>query len=124
MAEAEGLLKKADAYKQFNDSARFLTLIENLPGVIKELGPVMGQIAAPMANVDKVVMIDGGGGSNGNGGPIQRFTGSVPGMLFDFIQKAQAMGLDVNGLLNKAGIQDAGGRPPVPPVEPPAPKKG
>ncbi len=119
MAEAEGLRKKADAYKQFNDSARFLTLIENLPGVIKELGPVMGQIAAPMANVDKVVMIDGGN-SNGNGGPIQRFTGAVPGMLFDFIQKAQAMGLDVSGLLKKAGIEGTGGAP----VEPPPPPRG
>ena len=67
--------------------------------------PRLGQaIAAPMGNIDKVMMIDSGSNSNTSMG---RFVGTVPGVLFDLIQKAESLGLDLRGLLAKAGIEAA-----------------
>jgi hypothetical protein len=39
---------------------------------------------------------------------VARFAGTVPGVLFDVIQKAEAMGIDLRGLLAKAGIETGG----------------
>ncbi len=106
IAEAEGVEKKAVAFAHLDQAGKTMLVLERLPEIIKEFSAVMGAIAAPMGNIDKVVMIDGGNGAGG-GSSMSRFTGTVPGVLFDLLQKADALGLDLRGLLQKAGIQTA-----------------
>jgi len=57
-------------------------------------------------------MVDGGGEG---GSPMTRLAGTVPSTLFNLVQTAQAMGLDVSALLGKLGIRNAA---------PDAPKSG
>ncbi len=115
LAEAEGALKKAQAFGQLDPSARSMLVLERLPDVIRAFAPVAGAVAAPMGGIDKLVMIDGGG-SGGSGSPLQRLAGAVPSTLFQLVQTAQAMGLDLSGLLGKVGIDAAGGPGPTVPV--------
>lgn len=108
LAEAEGVLKKAEAYEKLNASGQLLQILEAMqtliPHAIQEFAEVMRAAAAPLGNADKIVVLDGG---NGNGsGALERFAGTVPNMVFGLIQKAEAMGLDVTGLLGMAGIKD------------------
>lgn len=109
LAEAEGVLKKADAYKQLNQAGQLLQILEAaqtlVPNSIDKLAGVMAAAAAPLGNVDKLVVVDSGGGNgNGGGAALERFAGIVPQMIFNLVQKAAAMGIDVNGLFEKAGV--------------------
>ena len=63
IAEATAILKKAEAWKQFNDAARLQTILEKLPAIIQSSSSVFGAVAAPLGNIDKVVVIDQGGGA-------------------------------------------------------------
>ena len=119
MAEAEGVEKKAVAFAHLDQAGKTMLVLERLPEIIKNFSSVMGAIAAPMGNIDKVVMIDGGSGADGKTS-MARFAGTVPGVLFDLLQKADALGIDLKGLLSKAGIEtaaDAGGKLNVPPAD-------
>ncbi len=64
VAEATAILKKAEAWKQFNDAARLQTILEKLPAIIQSSSAVFGAVAAPLGNIDKVVVIDQGGGGD------------------------------------------------------------
>jgi flotillin len=104
LAEAEGALKKAQAFAQIDESARTLLVLERLPDVIKAFAPVAGAVAAPMGNIDKVVMVDGGGEGAST---LRRFADTVPATMFSVLQTAQALGLDISGLLKKLGVQES-----------------
>ncbi len=67
VAEATAILKKAEAWKQFNDAARLQTILEKLPAIIQSSSAVFGAVAAPLGNIDKVVVIDQGGGGQRRG---------------------------------------------------------
>jgi len=54
-AEADGMLKKAEAYKQYGDAAVIQMMVEALPEMAKN-------IAAPIGNIDKIMVWDGGTG--------------------------------------------------------------
>ena len=105
-AEAVGVLKKAEAYKQLNESGKLLQILEALqvlvPNSIEKLAPVMEAIARPMSNIDKVVMIDTGSSSS-----LQRFMSTAPGALLGIMEQAKAAGFDLSGLLAKAGVKTA-----------------
>jgi flotillin len=119
MAEAEGVEKKAEAFAHLDQAGKTMLVLERLPEIIKNFSSVMGAIAAPMGNIDKVVMIDGGSGGDGKTS-MARFAGTVPTVLFDLLQKADALGLDLKGMLGKAGIENVGdGSKPNTPKEPP-----
>ena len=60
LAEAEGALRKAEAFQKLDESARALLILERFPEVIKAFAPVAGAVAAPLGNIDKLVMIYGG----------------------------------------------------------------
>ena len=107
MAEAEGVEKKAAAFAHLDQAGKTMLILERLPEIIKNFSSVMGAIAAPMGNIDKVVMIDGGSGADGKTS-MARYAGTVPTVLFDLLQKADALGIDLKGLLSKAGIETAG----------------
>ncbi|UCC44754.1 MAG: hypothetical protein JSU65_02160 [Candidatus Zixiibacteriota bacterium] len=105
LAKAIAVSELAKAYLQFNEAALTLEVLKVLPNSIDSLGSVFGSIAAPMGNIDKLVVVDSGGdGNGGNQGALNRFAKTGPVMLFQFLEQAKAAGIDVSGLLQKIGI--------------------
>ncbi|HUM01330.1 MAG TPA: SPFH domain-containing protein [Thermoanaerobaculia bacterium] len=104
LAEAEGALKKAEAFQKLDESSRTLLVLERFPELIKAFAPVAGAVAAPLGNIDKLVMIDGGGGGEG-GGTVNRLAQTVPTTMYQVMQLSQALGLDMSVLLGKLGIR-------------------
>jgi flotillin len=117
LAEAEGALKKAQAFAKIDEGARTMLVLERLPEIIKAFAPVAGAVAAPMGNIDKVVMVDGGGAGSST---LKRYADTVPSTMFSVLQQAQALGLDISGLLKKLGVQEVkegGDKPTDKPTE-------
>src|SRR6185295_8635434 len=102
LAEATAILKKAEAWKQFNEEARLQTILEKLPSIIQASAPVFGAVAAPLGNIDKVVVIEQGNG-NGQGG-VSRFASNAPSVIFGLFQQLEALGLNVPSLLSQFGL--------------------
>jgi flotillin len=107
LAEAAAILKKAEAWREFDDAARLQTILEKLPAIIQSTAPALRAIAEPMSGIDKIVMIDHGGNGNGDAGKsnINRFIGTTPTLIFDLLQQMQAMGLNVPDLLAQLGVK-------------------
>jgi flotillin len=106
VAEAQAILKKAEAWKQFNDAAKLQTILEKLPSVLQASAGVFGAVAAPLGNIDKVVVIDQGNGAAGDGtGGIGRVARAGPALVFGLLQQLQALGLDVPTIMAQLGIQ-------------------
>ena len=103
LARAISVSELAKAYQQFNEAALTLEVLKVLPQAIESLGTVFGSIAAPMGNIDKLVVVDSGGGEDGKGA-LNRFAKTGPLMLFQLIEQAKAAGIDVTALLGKLGI--------------------
>ena len=90
-AEAEALDKKAEAMRKFEKAA----MMEQILGVMPEIAR---EIAAPMANIDKV-SIYGGGGADGSGfGAYGDAVPAMMGKLFDTMK--DATGLDIVDLMH------------------------
>ena len=96
-------MKKAEAWKQFNEAARLQTILEKLPGIIQASAPVFGAVAAPLGNIDKVIVIEQGNG-NGQGG-VSRFASNAPSVIFGLLQQLEALGLNVPSLLSQFGLK-------------------
>jgi len=112
LAEAVAIFKKAEAWKQFNEAARLQTILERLPGIIQASAAVFGAVAAPLGNIDKVVMIEQGNGGNGSANGqsgMNRFASTAPSVVFGLLQQLEAHGLNVPNLLSQLGVQP----PPV-----------
>lgn len=103
LAEANAILKKAEAWKQFNEAARLQTILEKLPAIIESSAPVFSAVAAPLGNIDKVVMIEQGNG-NGQSG-VTKFASTAPSVIFGLLQQLEALGINVPNLLAQLGIQ-------------------
>ena len=71
VATAEAMRKKADSFKEYNQAA----IIEL---IVKALPEIAGQISAPLAKTEKMVIISGG---NGPGGGASKLTGDVTTIL-------------------------------------------
>jgi flotillin len=102
LAEATAILRKAEAWKQFNESARLQTILEKLPAIIQASSGVFGAVAAPMGNIDKLVVID-----QGNGG-ANRVAQTAPTVVFQFLQQLQALGLDLPTIMKQLGVKQDG----------------
>jgi flotillin len=107
LAEAEGALRKAEAFAKLDESAKAMLVLERFPEVIRAFAPVAGAVAAPLGNIDKLVMVDGGSG-HGDGGTLARLASAVPTTMFQLLQTSRALGLDLTGLLGKAGVKEEG----------------
>ncbi len=105
LAEAEGALRKAEAFQKLDESSRTLLVLERFPELIRAFAPVAGAVAAPLGNIDKLVMIDGGGPAGEAGGPVNRLAQTVPTTMYQVMQLSQALGLDMSVLLGKLGIR-------------------
>ena len=105
LAEAEGLAKKAEAYKQLPPAAIMLELVKELPPAIDALAAVMGNVASPMGNIDKVIVYDNAGNSDGKGSSLSRFAMTGPLMMNQLLESAKAAGFDLTKLFELAKIQ-------------------
>ncbi|CAG2169425.1 unnamed protein product [Oppiella nova] len=71
-AEAEQMAKKANAYKEYESAAKIDMILETLPKIAAE-------VAAPLAQCNKVVMVSNGDGEVG--------AGKLTGEVLDIITK-------------------------------------
>lgn len=115
VAEAQGILKKAEAYKALDRAAMIQMILEKAPQLIQELGAAAQQgltpfaelgkgIGAGLGNIDKVNIIDMGGGGKDGKDAVTRYAMTVPDVLFSILARMKAVGIDVDGLLKKVGI--------------------
>jgi flotillin len=105
VAEAAAILRKAEAWKEFNDAARLQTILERLPAIIQASSGVFGAVSAPLGNIDKLVVIDQGH-SNGDGGSggLGRLAATSPAIVFNLLQQLEALGLNLPVVLQQLGI--------------------
>jgi len=94
-AQAEGQTALAAALGAFSEASIRQQI---LPDLIKTLPAIIAAAADPLGNIDKVVMI-GGGGSDGKS-QISGFAGNVPMMIAAALESAKASGLDVGAFLH------------------------
>ncbi|HET7738403.1 MAG TPA: SPFH domain-containing protein [Tepidiformaceae bacterium] len=106
LGEAEGKRELAASLNAYNQAALQLSVY---PELIARLPEIAAAIAAPLAQVDRIVMLDGGGG-NGSG-PLGKYGATVPIMFAQAIETLRAVGLDIPALLGAA--EESG--TPVPP---------
>jgi flotillin len=98
LAEAAAILKKAEAWKEFNEAAKLQAILEKLPSVIQSAAPVFGAIASPLSSIDKVVVIDQG--ANG-ASAVNRFAQTAPGVVFSVLEQLKALNIDIPSLMHQ-----------------------
>ncbi len=123
LAEAAAIRQKAEAWKQFNQAAQLQTILERLPAILESSTGIFSAVAAPLGNIDKVVVIDHGNGAAGPSG-IGRLAQTGPSVVFGLLQQLQALGLDVPAILQQLGIRAADGGAAAKPSEPVAGQPG
>jgi flotillin len=107
LAEATAIKEKAAAWREFNDAARLQTILEKLPSIIEATAPALKAVSEPLGNIDKVVMIDhGGGDAHGGAGGLNRFAQTGPTMIYSLLQQLQALGLNVPDMLKQLGTSN------------------
>jgi len=85
MAEAEAMMKKAEAFKQYNDAAVTQMIIERLPDMARA-------VAEPLGKTEKIVIIDQGGGKSGeSGGGAAKVSGYVTDIITTLPQTVEAL---------------------------------
>lgn len=112
LAEAEGTQKLAEALAQMSSDARFILVLDKLPGLLdhggeagaKLLQAIFGPAAAAIAQIDKISIVDVGG----NGQGLGKVSGMVPQAVFQVLAQLEALGLDVKGLLKLLKIDPSG----------------
>lgn len=93
IAEADAKNKLADAMAKYGEAAVVEMLIGKLP-------EIMGQVAKPMENIDKITVIDTGNGEGGNGASkVARTVTNVAGTGFEVLK--ELTGLDVAQIMRK-----------------------
>ena len=101
-AEATAILRKAEAWKEFNEAARLQTVLEKLPAIIQASAGIFGAVAGPLGNIDKVVVIDQGSGGDGSSG-LSRLASTGPAIVFNLLQQLEALGINVPALVEQLG---------------------
>lgn len=126
LAEAEGFHKKNEALARMSESARAIITLELLPGIIEKggeageriVGSAFEHVGTGLSRIDNLTMVDMGNGDSRT--PISRFALSIPDTVFGLIQRAEALGIDVNDILKKLGIDVSKIAGAVQPQEPAA----
>jgi len=105
VAEATAILRKADAWKQFNDAAKLQTVLEKLPAIIQASTGVFGAVAAPLGNIDKLIVIDQGNGApGGTSSGLERLARTSPAVVFNLLQQLEALGLSLPSVMQQIGV--------------------
>lgn len=93
IAEAEAMEKKAEAYQKYSSAAVAEMLIQVLPDVA-------GKIAQPLSQIDKIVIMDGGNGSNG----VSNVAGNVTGVMTQVFESLKEVtGIDLGDIVKAKG---------------------
>jgi flotillin len=91
LAEAEAKEKIAEAFEQFGQAAVLDMIIKMLPEYAK-------QVASPLANIDKITVVDTGG--SGENGGANRITGYATNLMAGLQESLKASsGIDVKELI-------------------------
>ena len=91
LAEAEAKRKIAEAYAQYGQAAILDMVLEMLPEYAK-------QVASPLANIDKITVVDTG--SDGSNGGANKVTGYATNLMSTMQESLKASaGIDVKELL-------------------------
>ena len=118
LAEADGIRAKNEALERMSEGARYILVLEKLPGILdhggdalsKALTPACQAIGQGLAGIDKVQILDmGSNGKNGGAGGIEQFALTVPRSLLQCAETAKAGGFDPARRLSKIGMQAAPG---------------
>lgn len=102
LAEAEAKEKLAEAFNKFGEAAVLDIIVKMLP-------ELASQVAAPMANIDKLTVVDAGGNSGGAAklsNTVTNLMATMPEMLKD-VSGIDLKGL-IEGLTNKNPITSTG----------------
>ncbi len=92
LAEAEGLQRKAEAWKNFNDAAVLNMIVEKMPELAQAF-------ATQLAGIDKINIIDMGSGDHAAGG-VGRLMGTVGGGMTAMLAMLKdQFGIDVARLV-------------------------
>lgn len=92
LAEAEAKQKIAEAFEQFGQAAILDMIIKMLPEYAK-------QVASPLSNIEKITVVDTGGGSGPNGG-ANKITGYATNLMASLQESLKASsGLDLKELI-------------------------
>jgi flotillin len=122
VAEAAAILRKAEAWKEFNEAARLQTILEKLPAILQASTGIFGAVAAPLGNIDKLVVIDQGNGVADGGSSLGRLAKTSPAVVFGLLQQLEALGLNLPAVMQQLGIQTQAPTAPAQarrPLEPP-----
>lgn len=90
LAEAEAKEKIAQAFEQFGQAAVLDMVIKMLPEYAKE-------VASPLGNIDKITVVDTGGGKNGGAGKVTAYATDLMAGLQETLKESS--GIDVKQLL-------------------------
>ncbi len=91
LAEATAMAKRAEAFRAYNEAAVAQMLIEKLPQIAEA-------VSAPLSRIEKIVMVNSGGGEVG----ASRLTGEVTNIIAQVPPVIEAMtGLKLSDLMNR-----------------------
>jgi hypothetical protein len=77
-------------------------------------------VAAPLGNIDKLVVIDqGNGGADHGSSSLGRLAKTSPAVVFNVLQQLEALGLNVPSVLQQLGVNPSA-LPPAQAAPPPA----
>ena len=124
VAEAAAILRKAEAWQQFNEAARLQTILEKLPAILEASSGIFGAVAAPLGNIDKLVVIDQGNGSDNGSSSLGRLAKTSPTVVFNVLQQLEALGLNVPAMLQQLGLKSIAPESSQPSPPPSAPTAG
>jgi len=105
LATAEAMRKKAESFKEYNQAAIIQLIVEALP-------QIAGEISAPLAKTEKMIIISGG---SGPGGGASKLTGDVTTILSQLPPVLEALtGVKLEKLLEQVPALKAAMDPKTP----------
>ena len=100
-SKADEPLRLVMELKELNEAGKMLQILEALkeiiPAGLEKLAPVMGEIAKPLGNVDRISIVDIGGDGN-SGGALAKFAKVGPSTLLQLFEMFKALGIDTTKL--------------------------
>ncbi|GAB2546281.1 flotillin family protein [Gracilibacillus alcaliphilus] len=103
LAEAEAKEKVALAFEKYGEAAMLDMIIKMLPAYAKE-------VASPLANIDKITVVDtGGSGSNGGANKVSSYATNLISTLQESLKETS--GIDIKELLQGASKNNASDEP-------------
>ena len=108
LAEAEGTAALADAWAKMADAQKMFYILDRLPQLTDKFGEagakiaqaIFGPIASGLGSIDSIQITDLGGTGRG----VQQIGSLVPQIVFDVLAQLGARGVDLRGMLSRAGV--------------------